>query len=66
PTETTLVATSGAVKPGGPLHIGGRIANTCVYVLDELLQPVPVGVIGELYIGAAGVARGYLNRPNMT
>ncbi|MDU8497927.1 amino acid adenylation domain-containing protein [Pseudomonas syringae] len=66
PTETTVVATSGTVKPGGALHIGGPIANTRVYVLDGQLQPVPVGVIGELYIGGAGVARGYLNRPQMT
>ncbi|CAG8863571.1 Tyrocidine synthase 3 [Pseudomonas fluorescens] len=66
PTETTVVATSGTLRPGGRLHIGGPIANTCVYVLDPQLQPVPEGVIGELYIGGAGVARGYLNRPQLT
>ena len=66
PTETTVVATSGRVRVGGSLHIGAPIANTCNYVLDEQRQPVPVGVIGELYIGGAGVARGYLNRPQLT
>ncbi|MCF5617490.1 non-ribosomal peptide synthetase, partial [Pseudomonas syringae] len=66
PTETTVVATSGAVLPGGALDIGRPVANTRVYVLDEQLHPVPVGVIGELYIGGEGVARGYLNRPQMT
>ena len=69
PTETTVIATMGEIVPGTPFEsigIGKPVANTEVYVLDENLLPVPVGVPGELYIGGRGVARGYLDRPDLT
>ncbi|WP_248749120.1 non-ribosomal peptide synthetase [Pseudomonas sp. MWU15-20650] len=66
PTEATVVATSGSVEVGRPLHIGGPIANATVYLLDEQQRPVPIGVAGELHVGGNGVARGYLNRPELS
>ncbi|HEV2655389.1 MAG TPA: non-ribosomal peptide synthetase, partial [Ktedonobacteraceae bacterium] len=70
PTEATVVATYGPVSPTARAEmlpsIGRPIANTCIYILDEMWQQVPIGVPGELYIGGSGVARGYLNRPELT
>jgi amino acid adenylation domain-containing protein/non-ribosomal peptide synthase protein (TIGR01720 family) len=67
PTECTVDATVGSVKMAGSKPIIGRpITNTQIYILDRHLQPVGVGVAGELYIGGHGLARGYLNRPDLT
>ncbi len=70
PTETTVVATLSELSENAlnrqDVTIGKPISNVQVYVLDKYLQPVPIGVPGELHIGGAGVARGYLNRPELT
>jgi aspartate racemase len=67
PTETTIWSTLAQVDHGAhPVSIGCPIANTQVYVLDPHRQPVPIGVVGELWVGGAGLARGYLNRPELT
>ncbi|WP_162034304.1 AMP-binding protein, partial [Chryseobacterium potabilaquae] len=61
PTEATVYATYHYYhEDGNPLNIGRPISNTSVYVLDRYLRPVPVGAVGELYIGGSGLSRGYL------
>ena len=69
PTETTTFAATfeiRAVPQGDTIPIGRPIGNTRIYILDERMEPMPIGVVGELYIGGAGVARGYWNRPDLT
>ncbi|RFU11949.1 LLM class flavin-dependent oxidoreductase, partial [Rhodobacteraceae bacterium W635] len=67
PTETTIWSTTQPATGGeGITGIGRPIANTHTYVLDAAMQPVPIGVPGELYIGGEGVARGYWQRPDLT
>jgi amino acid adenylation domain-containing protein/non-ribosomal peptide synthase protein (TIGR01720 family) len=70
PTETTICSTifivDAAHPHAGNTPIGRPVANTHIYLLDRSMQPVPMGVVGEIYIGGVGLARGYLNQPELT
>jgi amino acid adenylation domain-containing protein len=67
PTETTIWSTIEKIeRTDHEITIGRPIANTDVYVLNQFLQPTPIGVSGELYIGGHGLARGYRGRPELT
>ncbi|WP_118987562.1 non-ribosomal peptide synthetase [Photorhabdus sp. CRCIA-P01] len=68
PTEATITTTISCLNEmAGQANIIGRpLPNTRVYLLDAQGQPIPLGAVGELYVGGAGVARGYLNRPELT
>ena len=70
PTEATICATLYSVSSfelrSGNTPIGKPVLNTKIYLLNEQMQPVPIGVPGEIHIGGVGLARGYLNRPDLT
>jgi aspartate racemase len=70
PTECTIVTTYYQIpknlEKDIPVYVGRPIQNTQVYILDDYLSPVPIGIVGEMYIGGAGLAVGYLNRPRLT
>jgi amino acid adenylation domain-containing protein/thioester reductase-like protein len=66
PTEVTVCSSLNHYCDNGVTNIGSPIPNTTAYVLSSDLQPLPLGVVGELYIGGVGLARGYLNNLELT
>ncbi|MEU1591252.1 amino acid adenylation domain-containing protein, partial [Micromonospora sp. NPDC005710] len=66
PTETTIGVLTGRLDGGGVVSVGTPIRNVRVFVLDDRLRPVPVGVAGELYVAGAALARGYVGQPGLT
>jgi amino acid adenylation domain-containing protein len=68
-TESTIISTIGELtheRPSAEVSVGKVIDNTQIYLLDKCLQPVPIGIPGEMYLGGLLLARGYLNRPDLT
>jgi amino acid adenylation domain-containing protein len=67
PTETTIWSTLARVTPSeGPVPIGRPLDNTRIHILDKYRNTAPIGVVGELFIGGAGLAHGYRHRPDLT
>ncbi|UWG97967.1 amino acid adenylation domain-containing protein [Dehalobacter sp. DCM] len=66
PTECTICATIKHLKEQEPVSIGKPLGNTQIYILDEKLKPVPIGVSGEIFISGDGVARGYINNEGLS
>ena len=66
PTETTVNSSGDIMEPDSHITIGRPAANTQIYILEGNLQPLPIGVTGQIYIGGAGLARGYYLNPSMT
>jgi len=70
PSEASVCISFHRVDPKRDYHtaipIGKPISNTCIYILDEFMQPVPIGIPGEICVSGAGLGRGYLNRDDLT
>ena len=66
PTETTIWVTAAQLSAGQPVNIGAPIPGVCALVLDARLNPAPVGVVGELYVGGPALAHGYVGRVGLT
>jgi len=66
PTESTVYSHAERLRPGSDVSLGQPVANARVYLVDDALQEVPIGAIGEICIGGPGVSRGYLRRPELT
>ncbi|KAH6602705.1 hypothetical protein BASA61_000870 [Batrachochytrium salamandrivorans] len=66
PSEGTILATMCLLEPDDPIYYGRPIPNVSCMILDSSLRQVPLGVVGEMYLGGVGVSTGYINRPELT